>query len=101
MSVRSKAVNGRTLRELADEPYTRGVYLRKIMRNMIELPVLPETEILRGDILTLVGSSRHVNQVAARLGHADRLVESMTAIVSAGIVIGGWLARSPTSGVVS
>ena len=88
--VRSKAVNGRTLRDIADLPETRGIYLRKITRNMVEIPILPETEILRGDILTIVGSTRHVNQAAAKLGHADRPVESTDlAVVSAGIVIGG------------
>ena len=90
--VRSKAVNGKTLRELADLPETRGIYLRKITRNMIEIPILPETEILRGDILTLVGSARHVNAAVARLGHADRPVESTDlAVVSGGIVIGGFV----------
>jgi putative transport protein len=90
--VRSKAVNGRTLREVADLPETRGIYLRKITRNMIEIPVLPETEVLRGDILTIGGSVRHVEAAVALLGHADRPVESTDlAVVSAGIVIGGLL----------
>jgi putative transport protein len=88
--VRSKAVNGRTLRELADEPYTRGVYLRKIMRNMIEIPVLPETEILRGDIITIAGSTRNVDAAVAAIGHADRPTESTDlAVVAAGILVGG------------
>ena len=88
--VRSKAVNGETLRELADEPFTRGVYLRKITRNMIEIPVLPETEILRGDILTIGGSTRHVDAAVAAIGHADRPAESTDlAVVGAGILVGG------------
>lgn len=88
--VRGKAVNRRTLRELADEPYTRGVYLRKITRNMVEIPVLPETEILRGDILTIGGSTRHVDAAIAAMGHADRPAESTDlAVVSAGILLGG------------
>ena len=53
--VRSKAFNGKTLRELADQPFARGVYLGKITRSMVEIPILPETEILRGDILTIAG----------------------------------------------
>jgi putative transport protein len=88
--VRSKAVNGKTLREIADLPETRGIYLRRITRSMVEIPILPETEILRGDILTIAGSTRHVDAAIARLGHADRPVESTDlAVVSAGIVIGG------------
>jgi putative transport protein len=88
--VTSRAVSGRTLRQLADEPQTRGIYLRKITRNMIEIPIFPETEILRGDILTVGGSTRHVDAFVAATGHADRPAESTDlAVVSAGIVIGG------------
>jgi putative transport protein len=88
--VRSKAINGKTLREIADLPETRGIYLRRITRSMVEIPILPETEILRGDILTIAGSTTHVNAAAGLLGHADRPVESTDlAVVSAGIVIGG------------
>jgi putative transport protein len=88
--VRSKAVNGKTLREVADLPETRGIYLRKITRNLVEIPVLPETEVLRGDILTIAGSARHVDRAVALLGHADRPVESTDlAVVAAGIVVGG------------
>ena len=43
---------------------------------MVEIPILPETEILRGDILTIGGSTRHVDAAVAALGHADRPVES-------------------------
>ena len=88
--VRNRTVNGRTLRELADHPEMRGIYLRKITRNMVEMPILPEAEILRGDILTIAGSVKHVNAATAALGVADRPVESTDlAVVSAGIVIGG------------
>jgi putative transport protein len=88
--VQNKQINRRTLREIADEPYARGVYLRKIMRNMIEIPVLPETEILRGDVLTIVGSVPHVEAAVAAIGRADRPGESTDlAVVSGGIVAGG------------
>ncbi|HWJ07248.1 MAG TPA: TrkA C-terminal domain-containing protein, partial [Steroidobacteraceae bacterium] len=88
--VRNKAVNGKTLRQLAELPETRGVYLAKITRSMVEIPVLPGTEVLRGDILTLGGSTRHVEAVTRLLGHADKPVESTDlAVVAAGIVAGG------------
>jgi putative transport protein len=88
--VRSKSVNGRTLRELADRQDMRGIYLRRITRSMVEIPILPETEILRGDILTIVGSVSHVNAATAALGVADRPVESTDlSVVAAGILIGG------------
>jgi putative transport protein len=88
--VRRKEINGLTLRQLADLPWTRGIYLRKIVRGMIEIPLLPETEVLRGDILTIGGSTRHVDAAVAALGHADRPVESTDlAVVGAGILVGG------------
>ncbi len=88
--VRSAAVNGRTLREIADLPAARGIYLRKITRHLVEIPILPETEILRGDILTIGGSTRHVDSATALLGHADKPVElADLAVVAAGIAIGG------------
>jgi putative transport protein len=88
--VRSKAHSGKTLRELADESFARGIYLGRITRAQVEIPVLPGTEILRGDVLRIGGSVRHVNAAVAELGHADRPVEATDlATVGAGIAIGG------------
>ncbi len=90
--VRSKIYSGRTLRELADDAVTRGIYLRKIMRNLVEIPVLPETEVLRGDILTVQGSHLHVAALVKAVGHADRPAEATDLmVVAAGIVVGGFL----------
>ena len=53
---------------------------------MVEIPVLPETEILRGDIITVAGSTRNVDAAVAAIGHADRPTESTDlAVVAAGI----------------
>ncbi len=88
--VSKKAWNAKTIRELSEEPFARGVYLRKITRHLVDIPILPETEVLRGDVLTLVGAVRHVEAAAKALGYADRPVEAtdlMTA--AAGIFVGG------------
>ena len=88
--VRNKTFTGKTLRELADEPLTRGIYLRKIMRNLVEIPILPETEVLRGDVLTVQGSRSHIDTLVKAVGHADRLAEATDLkVVAAGIVVGG------------
>lgn len=90
--VTSKRVHGKTLRQLAADSEVRGVYLRKIMRNMVEIPILPETEILRGDILTLVGTTKHLEPVTKALGYVDRPVEATDLMtVGLGIVAGGLL----------
>jgi len=87
--LRAKRFSGLTLRQLADMPETRGIYLRKITRNLVEIPILPETEILRGDLLTVVGSQSHVNAFAASAGYADRPAEATDLmVVSIGIVVG-------------
>ncbi len=88
--VRNKTHSGKTLRELADEPLTRGIYLSKIMRNLVEIPILPGTEVLRGDVLTVQGTRSHVDALTKAIGHADRPAEATDLkVVAAGIVVGG------------
>lgn len=88
--VTNRKIGGKTLQELSGSEWARGVYLRKIMRNMVEIPVLPGTQVLRGDILTLVGSRRHVELAIRHLGYPDRAVETTdVAFLGAGIVLGG------------
>jgi len=87
--VTNKGLNGTTLRELADQPWARGVYLRKITRSLVEIPLLPETELLRGDIVTLGGSTRHVDAAVAALGYADRALEATDLMtVAGGVALG-------------
>lgn len=90
--VTSAEINGLTLRQLADYSFARGVYLRKIMRNMVEVPILPETEVLRGDVLTIAGSVRNVERAVKAIGVADRPLESTDLMtLAAGIAAGGLL----------
>src|SRR3954469_15320388 len=72
--VTSKKVDGQTLAELAQTPWARGVYLRKITRwaTGTEIPIMPDTEINRGDILTLVGRTQDVSTATKVLGHPDK-----------------------------
>ena len=87
--VTNKAINGKTLREVADLPFARGVYLRRISRQLVDIPILPGTEILRGDILTIGGSIPHIAAAVTGLGYADRPVaETDLMTVAAGIAIG-------------
>jgi putative transport protein len=88
--VTNAAFSGKTLRELAEEPFARGVYVRKITRQLLEMPILPESEVFRGDILTLAGGVRHVNAAVEALGVADRPLESTDLMtVAGGILLGG------------
>src|SRR5215203_4298823 len=62
--VTAKKVDGQTLAELAQAPWARGVFLRKITRGATatDIPILPSTKVNRGDILTLVGRTQDVSQ---------------------------------------
>jgi len=72
--VTSKDADGKTLTELSKMPTARGVFLRKIVRGAtaVSIPILPDTVIHRGDILTVVGRTQDIAAVAKTLGHVDR-----------------------------
>jgi putative transport protein len=72
--VSAKAVGGKTLQELATLPAARGVFIRKIKRGPTEtpIPVLPNTELHRGDTITLVGRTQDTTAAAKVLGSLDR-----------------------------
>src|SRR5207248_11612775 len=75
--VTNKEVDGKTLSELATRPGARGVFLRKITRGATatSIPILPNTKIHRGDILTLVGRTQDTTAATRMLGVADRSEE--------------------------
>jgi putative transport protein len=90
--VQKKAVNGKTLLELAQQDFARGVYLTKITRGAtsVEIPVLAQTKVYRGDILTITGTKLHTDRVVAALGYADRPATATDVVfVGLGILLGG------------
>jgi putative transport protein len=89
--VTNKAVDGKTLLDLAKEPAARGVFLRKITRGATatSIPILPQTKIERGDIFTLVGRTQDTNAATKLLGVADKVTDvSDVAFIGAWIVLG-------------
>jgi putative transport protein len=89
--VTSKDVDGRTLSELAQSAWARGVFLRKITRGAtaIDIPILPGTSINRGDILTLVGRSQDVSLATKAVGYPDRATDVADVMfIGAAIAIG-------------
>ena len=90
--VTNKEVDGKTLTELAGRPDARGVFLRKITRGATatDIPILPNTQINRGDLLTLVGRTQDTAAATKMLGVADRPSDvADVAFIGAAIVIGG------------
>ena len=72
--VTRKEANGQTVIELSKEDFTRGVYLSKITRGAtsVDIPVLAQTAVNRGDILKLSGTKTHIARVEKAIGYADR-----------------------------
>jgi putative transport protein len=92
--VSSKEVDGKTLAELAAMPVARGVFLRKITRGATatSIPILANTKVERGDILTIVGRTQDTDAVAKLLGAADRPTDvTDVAFMSLAIVLGALL----------
>ena len=72
--ITSKAADGKTLAELGSLPGARGVYVRRIKRGFTEtpIPVLGDSKLYRGDVVTLVGRTQDTSVAAAALGVVDR-----------------------------
>ncbi|MCY9854332.1 aspartate-alanine antiporter [Vibrio mediterranei] len=72
--VTNKKFANRTLVSLAEEDYARGVFLNKISRGAAsqEVPLLAQTEIHRGDILSITGTKTHTSRMEKEVGHVDR-----------------------------
>jgi putative transport protein len=89
--VTNKAVDGKTLAELGQSPAARGVFLRKITRGAVAtaIPILPNTKIHRGDILTLVGRTQDIAAATKLLGVPDKQTDvADVAFIGASITIG-------------
>jgi putative transport protein len=89
--VTNKAVDGKTLAEVAQRPAARSVFLHKITRGATAtlIPILPNTTIHRGDILTLVGRTQDTTVAAKDLGVVDRPSDvADVAFIGAGVTVG-------------
>jgi putative transport protein len=89
--VTNKAVDGKTLAELGQSPAARGVFLRKITRGAVAtaIPILPNTKIHRGDILTLVGRTQDIAAATKMIGVPDKQTDvADVAFIGASITVG-------------
>jgi putative transport protein len=89
--VTNKAVDGKTLAELARRPEARSVFVRKITRGATatSIPILPNTTIQRGDIVTLVGRTQDTVVATKLLGVPDRATDvADVAFIGGAVTIG-------------
>jgi putative transport protein len=90
--VTNKALDGKTLRELSTQEFARGVFPSRLTRGAIgvQIPVLPETKLYRGDILRVSGTQANTDRAIAALGYADRPSDVTDMVwVGFGILVGG------------
>ena len=90
--ITNKSLAGKTMADLASMDFARGVFMKKLTRVGQSMPFSAETPIERGDLLTLVGATHHIDRAAKNLGYADRqTVMTDMIFVGFGIVLGGLL----------
>jgi putative transport protein len=78
------------LKALAERVAARDIFLLKVRRAGRELPFAPETQMERGDILTVTGRENEVARIANRIGYAEYSTSSTDLLlVGAAIAIGG------------
>ena len=90
----NKELEGKTLAEVSKMPGARGVFLKKIVRGAVatSIPILPNTVICRGDIMTIVGRTQDTATATKLIGVADRPTDvADVAFIGAAITIGALL----------
>ena len=85
-----KTVDGITVDQLRAKSFMAGIIIKSISRAGVEIPVLAQTELSAGDIITINGLAREVNAAAPQMGYVDRPTNQTDLVfVGLGIVIGG------------
>ena len=88
----AKELDGMTLAKAAESPYARGVFLNSIRRGSaaVNIPVLAQTKLNRGDILRVSGTTANVQRFVDAAGFADRPVTvTNMVLVGLAILVGG------------
>lgn len=92
VTVARKDIVSLTVDELRSKDFMRGISVKSITRGGVDIPVLAQVKLRRGDIVTIVGLVREVNQAAPLIGYADRRSSATDMVfVGLGIFIGGLL----------
>lgn len=89
VTISKSGAAGLTFGELRKQPYMKGVIVSNIKRQHMSLPGRNKMVLQRGDILTLVGLPRDVNEAAQQIGYADRdRIDTDMTLLGLGVAIG-------------
>jgi putative transport protein len=64
----NRGLVGRTIGEIASEPWTRSLYLRSVSRGGAQIPIAPGVVLEGGDLLRVVGPEPIVARSTSRIG---------------------------------
>lgn len=84
--VTNKMYDGQTLQALVSSDAVRGVFLRKIMRRSVEIPIGLQTVIERGDTLVITGAEPVIIAAAKEFGEVIQPTD-ITDFVAVGFAI--------------
>ena len=79
-------IAGRTLEQLSHDDVVHGVFLRKLTRRGVDIPIGTQTVVERGDTMALVGAEQVVLAAAKQLGEVVQPTE-VTDFVALGFAI--------------
>ncbi len=86
VTVSNPAVIGIALEQLARWRETRGVYLRRISRVGLDIPILPGTTLNRGDTVELLGTADALKRFIAMMGTPHK-TDAGTDLAAVGVAI--------------
>jgi putative transport protein len=90
--VTNRSLVGSTRSDLARLEFARGVFVRRLMRAGLEIPLGRTTRIDAGDVIRLIGPKAEVEMAAKELGYPDRPTTATDMVfVGTGIVLGGFV----------
>ncbi|MDE7375859.1 MAG: aspartate-alanine antiporter, partial [Muribaculaceae bacterium] len=85
-----KAWDNQTVDYLRSQKFMYGIMITGIGRSGVQIPVLPQTKLQRGDTLSIIGLKQEVDAAAPQLGYADRpTTKTDLVFVGLAIFIGG------------
>ena len=81
---------GKTVEEISAQAFMHGANIESITRSGAQVDVHPDTVLMKGDMVLLVGRRRNIKSAAAHIGHMDRpSTSSDLMFVGLAIFIGG------------
>lgn len=90
--ISNKSALGSTLRELRTLKQRHGVVIRKLRRGNMQIPLLRNVRLERGDLIEIEGRRSDADRFAAWLGYAQRPTNATDLLyVALGIFLGGLL----------